>query len=134
MDAPRKSGLAPAARRIPAVGTPQLLALHHVSYWVTYHPASRFPLLQGVAGLFLVMLAASAMVIRARRLRHLAKAALLRQESVESFPSVTKATSKMSWWYLGTPPAASPHRGLHRLELSIRATILESYGTVMSTS
>ncbi|MHB1554974.1 MAG: hypothetical protein ACYCSX_10820 [Acidimicrobiales bacterium] len=49
-----------------------LLALHDVSYWVSYQPASRFALFQGVAGAFLVLLAAIATVITARRLRHLA--------------------------------------------------------------
>jgi hypothetical protein len=49
-----------------------LLALHHVSYWVSYQPASRFPLFQGIAGAFLVLFAVVATVITARRLRHLA--------------------------------------------------------------
>ena len=55
-----------------SVGALHLLALHHVSYWVSYQPASRFALFQGVAGAFLVLLAAIATVLTARRLRHLA--------------------------------------------------------------
>ena len=49
-----------------------LLALHHVSYWVSYQPASRFPLFQGIAGAILVLFAVVATMIAARRLRHLA--------------------------------------------------------------
>jgi len=60
-----------SASKGSSVGALQLLALHHVSYWVSYQPASRFPLFQGVAGAFLVLLAAIATVITARQLRNL---------------------------------------------------------------
>ena len=60
-----------SASKGSSVGALHLLALHHVSYWVSYQPASRFPLFQGVAGTFLVLLAAIATVITARRLRNL---------------------------------------------------------------
>jgi hypothetical protein len=60
-----------SARKGSSVGAPHLLALHHVSYWVSYQPASRFPLFQGVAGAFLVLLSAIATVITASRLRSL---------------------------------------------------------------
>lgn len=54
------------------IGALHLLALHHVSYWVSYQPASRMPLFQGVAALLLLLLAAIATVLTVRRLRHLA--------------------------------------------------------------
>ena len=61
-----------SASKGSSVGALQLLALHHVLYWVSYQPASRFPLFQGVGGLLLLTLAAIATVITASRLRHLA--------------------------------------------------------------
>lgn len=57
------------ARKGSSVGALHLLALWHVAYWVSYQPASRFPLFQGVAGAFLILLGAIATVITARRLQ-----------------------------------------------------------------
>lgn len=55
-----------------SVGALHLLALHHVSYLVSYQPASRFPLFQGAAALLVLGLAVIATVTTAGRLRHLA--------------------------------------------------------------
>lgn len=55
-----------------SVGALHLLALHHVSSWVSNEPASLLPLFHGIAGAFVVLPAAIATVITGRRLRHLA--------------------------------------------------------------
>ncbi len=47
------------------------LAVHHVSYWVSYQPATRYWIFQGIAGAILLVLGAVATAIVVRRLRHL---------------------------------------------------------------
>jgi hypothetical protein len=48
------------------------LAVHHVSYWVSYQPATRYWVFQGIAGAILLVLGAIATATVVSRLRHLA--------------------------------------------------------------
>jgi hypothetical protein len=54
-----------------ATSARHLLALHHVSYWVSYQPTSHLWVLQGIMGAILLLLAILATLVVAHRLRHL---------------------------------------------------------------
>ncbi len=55
-----------------SAATRHFLAVHHVTYWVSYQPAAREWIFQGAAGVVLLALGAIATAVTARRLRHLA--------------------------------------------------------------
>lgn len=50
---------------------PRSLALRHISFWVSYQPATHYWILQGVTGVVLILLGVIVTVVVVRRLRYL---------------------------------------------------------------